>query len=100
MIDVAQVDSPYGPPRLTVELANVFNLHCAYCLRDEDALYHDSPSFMDLDLMQRLLDDSSKIAGITEVCFTGGDPTLHPDIPDALAAWDARGRQVAVSTNG
>jgi MoaA/NifB/PqqE/SkfB family radical SAM enzyme len=97
---VAHVDSPYGPPRLTVELANVCNLHCAYCLRDEDALYHDSPSFMDLDLMQRLLADSSEIAGVTEVCFTGGEPTLHPHFPEALAACAARGMKVAFITNG
>jgi MoaA/NifB/PqqE/SkfB family radical SAM enzyme len=95
-----QVDSPYGPPRLTVELANVCNLHCAYCLRDEDALYHDSPRFLDLDLMRRLFRDSAEIAGIREVCFTGGEPTLHPNFKEALAACATFGLKVAFITNG
>ena len=29
----------YGAPRLIVELTNICNLHCSYCLRDEDARY-------------------------------------------------------------
>jgi len=97
---VAQVDSRYGPRRLTVELANVCNLHCAYCLRDEDALYHDSPRFIDLDFMQRLLRDSREIAGVTEVCFTGGEPTLHPHFQEALAACASHDMKVAFVTNG
>jgi MoaA/NifB/PqqE/SkfB family radical SAM enzyme len=83
-----------------VELANACNLHCAYCLRDEDALYHHSPRFINLDFMQRLLRDSSEIAGVTEVCFTGGEPTLHPHFEEAIAACAARGLKVAFITNG
>jgi MoaA/NifB/PqqE/SkfB family radical SAM enzyme len=98
--DMAQVESPYGPPRLTLELANACNLHCAYCLRDEDALYHARPRFIDLDFMQRLLRDSSEIAGVTEVCFTGGEPTLHPQFQEALQACASHGMKVAFITNG
>lgn len=96
----AQLHSPYGPPHLTLELANVCNLHCAYCLRDEDALYHDAPRFIDLDFMVRLLEDLKNVAGVTEVSFTGGEPTLHPHFEQVVAACAAHGMKVSFVTNG
>jgi len=44
----------YGPRRISVELTNVCNLHCSYCLRDEDALYHTRASFFDVELLRRI----------------------------------------------
>ncbi len=43
------VNPDYGPRRLTVELTNICNLHCSYCLRDEDALYHTPANFLPVD---------------------------------------------------
>ena len=94
------VDSPYGPPHLTVELANACNLHCAYCLRDEDALYHDTPQFIDLDFMRQLLKDTKSVAGVTQVSFTGGEPTLHPHFEQAVEACAAHGMKLSFVTNG
>ena len=35
----------YGSQRVSVELTNICNLHCSYCLRDEDALYHSPAKY-------------------------------------------------------
>src|SRR5205809_6404876 len=87
MIDgVAQADFPYGPPRLTVELTNVCNLHCSYCLRDEDALYHTPANFLGVELFRRVIAQARETMHIEQVMFTGGEPTLHPDFSDIVAA--------------
>jgi cyclic pyranopterin phosphate synthase len=40
-------------------------------------------------------------AGVRKVRFTGGEPTLRPDLPDVVAAWTAAGAgAVALTTNG
>ena len=68
----------YGPRRLTVELTNVCNLHCSYCLRDEEALYHNPANFLAVDLFARAATSARDLMAIEHVMFTGGEPTLHP----------------------
>ncbi len=43
----------FGERRLSVELTNICNLHCSYCLRDEDALYNKHPNFLSLELASK-----------------------------------------------
>jgi molybdenum cofactor biosynthesis enzyme MoaA len=38
--------------RISVELTNICNLHCSYCLRDEDALYHAPANFLSVELLE------------------------------------------------
>ena len=64
--------SRYGPRRMTVELANICNLHCSYCLRDEDALYHDPTEFLPIELFKRVAADARYLMCIEQVMFTGG----------------------------
>ncbi len=90
----------YGPRRLTVEVLNICNLHCSYCLRDEDALYHSRAEFMPVELFRRIVRDAKDVAGITEVNFTGGEPTLHPDFTDLIAACGNEGIKSSFVTNG
>ena len=79
----SQPRSPdYGPRRLTVELTNVCNLHCSYCLRDEDALYHSPANFLPVDLFARIARDARDVMGIEHVMFTGGEPTLHATVQE------------------
>jgi len=93
-------DARYGPRRLTVELVNICNLHCEYCLRDEDALYSTHAEFMQVDLLRRVVREARDIAGITEVNFTGGEPTLHPQFAEMIDACSAQGLKVSFVTNG
>ena len=90
----------YGPRRLTVELTNICNLHCSYCLRDEDALYHDPANFLPLELFTRVTREARDLMGIEQIMFTGGEPTLHPDFGKLLAAVAALDLKCSFVTNG
>ncbi len=101
MIDDSQTtDSRYGPRRLTVELTNICNLHCSYCLRDEDALYHQRAEFMPLDTLRSIVRAAREAAAIAEVNFTGGEPTLHPNFAEAIGVCGAEGLKTSFVTNG
>src|ERR1700730_5701964 len=90
----------YGPRRLTVELTNICNLHCSYCLRDENALYHNPANFLPVDLLTRVARDARDLMGIEQVMFTGGEPTLHPHFGDILSAVAALDLKCSFVTNG
>jgi MoaA/NifB/PqqE/SkfB family radical SAM enzyme len=90
----------YGPPRLTVELTNTCNLHCSYCLRDEDALHHDPARFLPVDLFGRIAADAKSSMAVEHVMFTGGEPTLHRQFGDILATVGELGLTCSFVTNG
>ena len=90
----------YGPPRLIVELTNVCNLHCSYCLRDEDALYHSKASFFPVELLRRVVREARESIGARAVMFTGGETTLHPNLREVLEAVGAEGLTCSFVTNG
>jgi len=93
-------DPSYGSRRLTIELTNTCNLHCSYCLRDEDALYHDRAEFISVDLLKRVLGEATTVAGITQVGFTGGEPTLYPHFSELMAICGTAGIKTSFVTNG
>ncbi|HEV8618188.1 MAG TPA: radical SAM protein, partial [Candidatus Udaeobacter sp.] len=74
----------YGPPRLIVELTKICNLHCSYCLRDEDALYHRPAEFFSLELLSRVVREARNAIGASHVMFTGGETTLHPQFKEVI----------------
>ena len=90
----------FGPRRLTVELTNICNLHCSYCLRDEDALYHSPANFLPVDLFARVIADARAAMGIEHVMFTGGEPTLHRQFEELLAEVAAASLTCSFVTNG
>ena len=90
----------YGPRRLTVELTNICNLHCSYCLRDEDALYHSPANFLSADLFARVAREARELMSIEQVMFTGGEPTLHPDFGKILAVVGDLDLKCSFVTNG
>ena len=101
MTDTVQAGrGDYGPQRLIVELTNVCNLHCSYCLRDEDALYHQPAKFFALPLLKRILSEAKKTVGLTHMMLTGGEPTLHPQFSEVLDAAAAEDVKVSFVTNG
>ena len=81
----------YGPPRLIVELTNICNLHCSYCLRDEDALYHTPANFFPVELLSRVVREAREAVGAQQVMFTGGETTLHPRFREVVEAVGAEG---------
>lgn len=88
------------PVRLTVELTNICNLHCSYCMRDEDALYHTRASYFPVALLSRLLHEARAAYGIDYVSFTGGEVALHPHFDEIIAAVADAGMQCSFVTNG
>jgi sulfatase maturation enzyme AslB (radical SAM superfamily) len=94
-------ESPdYGPRRLSVELTNICNLHCSYCVRDEDALYHTPAKFFSPELFESIVRQAREAIGITHVNFTGGEPTLHPQFDRILEIAESNDLKVSFVTNG
>jgi MoaA/NifB/PqqE/SkfB family radical SAM enzyme len=90
----------YGPPRLIVELTNICNLHCSYCLRDEDALYHTPANFFPVELFRRVVREARESIGARTVMFTGGETTLHPRFSEVIEAVGSEGLTCSFVTNG
>jgi MoaA/NifB/PqqE/SkfB family radical SAM enzyme len=90
----------YGPPRLIVELANICNLHCSYCLRDEDALYPTRAEFFPSELLDRVIGEAQEAIGASHVMFTGGETTLHPQFKEIIETVGRRGLTCSFVTNG
>lgn len=100
MSEVDFESSGFGSRRLSVELTNVCNLHCSYCLRDEDALYHTPANFLAPEFFQSFVGQARESLGITHLTFTGGEPTLHPRFDEILAIAETNGLKVSFVTNG
>ncbi|HSE30936.1 MAG TPA: radical SAM protein [Pyrinomonadaceae bacterium] len=90
----------YGPRRLSVELTNICNLHCSYCLRDDDALYHTTAKFFAPELLESIVRQAREAIGITHLNFTGGEPTLHPRFDEILTIAESNNLKVSFVTNG
>ena len=90
----------YGPRRLSVELTNICNLHCSYCLRDEDALYHTPAKFFPPELLESIVRQARESIGITHLNFTGGEPTLHPRFDEILKIAESNNLKISFVTNG
>lgn len=93
-------DGDYGPRRLSVELANICNLHCSYCFRSDDNLYSSHAEFFPLDLLKRVISEAHAAANVTRINFTGGEPTLHPEFAETLRIIGDAGLTVSFVTNG
>jgi len=100
MQTTGKLSDDYGPQRLSVELANICNLHCSYCFRSEDNLYSDRAEFFPLPLLRRVIDEAREAVQITRVNFTGGEPTLHPQFAEVLATVATAHLQASFVTNG
>jgi len=92
------LDGLHGdPPRLldlTVQLTDRCNLACPTCNRT---------SFTDGDMpLERVLALVTEAAtlGCRNLHLTGGEPTVHPDLPAVVRFAVARGMDVGLGTNG
>lgn len=100
METVGHFSDDYGPHRLSVELANICNLHCSYCFRSEDNLYSHHAEFFPLELLRRVIPEAREAAQITRINFTGGEPTLHPQFVEILQTIAGADLQANFVTNG
>lgn len=83
---------------LVLESASVCNLRCIHCAYGLGMTPLRTPHFIDLGLVNRVLER----VGQVESCYPAlwGEPTLHPQFLDVLAAIRPHARIVVLTTNG
>jgi cyclic pyranopterin phosphate synthase len=84
--------------RLHVSIGAVCNNNCVFCMEeDRDGRYVNN-SAMTPERVRWMLEQHR---GAEEVCFTSGEPTTRPELPD-LVAWakELGYRRISVMTNG
>jgi radical SAM protein with 4Fe4S-binding SPASM domain len=86
---------PSAPYRMDLALTYRCNDDCAHCY---NARPRDYPE-MDTQHWRRVLDRLWDI-GIPHVVFTGGEPTLRPDLQQLIAHAERNGQITGLNTNG
>ena len=73
------------------------NFRCPFC-HNAELLNPDIEPVLTIDELLAFL---KKRSGILEgVCITGGEPTIHPELPELLRAVRKRGYKIKLDTNG
>ncbi len=76
------------------------NFYCPFCHNPElvdAAKIKKQPRISEEDFFKFLSDRQKTLEG---VCITGGEPTLHPDLPDFIGKINNLGFSVKLDTNG
>jgi uncharacterized radical SAM superfamily Fe-S cluster-containing enzyme len=80
-----------------IEVNSVCNMNCPLCFSEA------RPGFnLTMEEVEQILDDFVRTEGTPEVVqFSGGEPTIHPQIIEFVRAAKSRGiRSVMINTNG
>ncbi|MDQ3754760.1 MAG: radical SAM protein [Acidobacteriota bacterium] len=88
------------PRRVSVELTNICNLHCSYCVRDEEQLHHSPASYFPAGLLRQIIRGARAAYGSKYVSFTGGEVTLHPRFCEIVETVKEENAQFGFVTNG
>jgi pyruvate formate lyase activating enzyme len=70
---------------------------CGYCHNPELLETDREGSLSEQEVLDRLVSDKAMLDGVV---VTGGEPTVHPDLPEFLASIKAMGLKVKLDTNG
>jgi MoaA/NifB/PqqE/SkfB family radical SAM enzyme len=97
---ISSIEPSTAGPRMSIELTNICNLHCSYCVRDEDDLYHTAAKFFPAPLLRKIVSRAKVTYGMRHVSFTGGEVTIHPQFEEIVAAVAEEGLQLSFVTNG
>lgn len=88
--------------RYVVELNSACNLRCALCISGNREGYEhfEGNKLMDMGLLEKILDKIKTENPSAIVCSYGnGEPMLHPQMPECVAAIKARGFRCELATN-
>lgn len=85
-----------APYKADLALTYGCNNSCSHCYNEADRLAMPS---LPRDGWLRVL-DRLHAAGVPHIIFTGGEATLHPDLPDLVAHADRLGQITGLNTNG
>lgn len=84
------------PYLLMLEVTNVCNLRCPNCTNKD---MQRRRGFMELHIYKKIIDEAVSL-GVNEVCITGGEPILHPQLIDQVAYAKTRGiKSLTIITN-
>ncbi len=86
---------PEAPYRIDLALTYRCNCHCAHCY---NARPRCTPE-LDTASWKKIIDRLWQI-GIPHLCFTGGEATLRPDLPELIAYAHERGMVTGLLSNG
>jgi radical SAM protein with 4Fe4S-binding SPASM domain len=87
------VSAPY---KADIALTYGCNNECPHCYNEPGRLTMGSLPVTDwFRVFEKLVD-----VGVPHFIFTGGEATLHPDLPDLIACADGLGPIVGLNTNG
>ncbi|MCI0521661.1 MAG: PqqD family peptide modification chaperone [Chloroflexi bacterium] len=86
---------PSAPYRMDLALSYRCNNDCAHCYNQRPRTF---PS-LSTDEWKQVLDRLWQVA-IPHIVFTGGEPTLRPDLPDLVAHAQKNGQITGLNTNG
>jgi cyclic pyranopterin phosphate synthase len=85
-------------PRLHVSIGAVCNNNCVFCMEEDREGRYVNNSAMTAERVRWILEQNR---GAEEVCFTSGEPTTRPELPDFAAQARALGYgRISVMTNG
>jgi len=73
------------------------NFRCEYC-HNPELIFDDGSETISEDEILKFLEERKDF--LDGVCITGGEPTLHPDLPDFIAKIKKRGLLVKLDSNG
>jgi MoaA/NifB/PqqE/SkfB family radical SAM enzyme len=84
--------------RVHVSIGAVCNNNCIFCMEEDREGRYVNNSAMTPERVRWILDGHK---GAEEVCFTSGEPTTRPELPD-FASWakSLGYRKISVMTNG
>ncbi len=85
-----------APRQLTVAVTAACNQRCIGCRYGRDFMVGEH---LPLDLALDLLDDAAA-AGINRVRLFGGEPLLHPELPQMIRRSTSLGMDTYITTNG
>lgn len=86
---------PSAPYRMDLALTYRCNNNCSHCYNGRSRAYPELDTASWKKILDRLWD-----LGIPHVVFTGGEPTLRPDLPELIAHAEHNGQIAGLNTNG
>lgn len=87
--------APSAPYRMDIALTYRCSNECAHCYNARPRRYPELSTLQWKEALDRLWR-----AGVPHVVFTGGEPTLRPDLPELIAHAEHNGQITGLNTNG
>lgn len=86
---------PSAPYRMDLALTYRCNNNCSHCYNARPRQHPE----LDTEAWKGILDRLWAV-GIPHIVFTGGEPTLRPDLPELIAHAERNGQITGINTNG